>query len=1103
MIESFNQGVERRLATLSSFGLSVTLYAETVNTSWPFVTIPEFELQSLAARILAGGAQTLALLPIVNDSLRSQWESFSLANQQWRQNDWNLSSDSSFGESPSISSYIYQLSANGTAVNDTGPGPYLPIWQSSPVALANHVNLNLLSDPTLNATAHSMLEFQTAILSDLIDPTASPNAFPFHSPYSIILYPVFRRTGQNDQLVAALAMEIIWEDFLTSLMPAQSTGGMVIVLEDTIGQTHSYLVNGADVELLGKGDLHDETFDRLEEEYDIVAVLPQQASNGTLVNTDANTYRIRIYPTVGLQNELKTNRPITLVVIVNLMFLFWVMVFLVYYRLVERWRSKLLQNAMRSTEIVSSLFPSTVRDRILNSHQVTPQPSVILANGKSVHAIQKVTRFVHEGHVWPGDTPKLMIQSFLSNVPAFGYDPDEEFHNCKPIADLFPHTTVMFADICGFTAWSSAREPSQVFLLLECLYRAFDCLALRRGVFKVETIGDCYMAVTGLPEPQEDHAVIMARFAQDCIVKMKEVTRKLELTLGPETTDLSLRVGFHSGPVTAGVLRGEKSRFQLFGDTVNTASRMESTGMRDTIQVSSETAQLLFAAGKSHWVKQREDAVYAKGKGEMTTFFLTMKSETVGSTAPSSVLKMTPLDKPVEITVHGCIESEREPLGNHLCTKSNTQEQSSVESQLWGYASLEVCRENESKHERLIDWNVEILFRLLKSVVAKRRLVSRRLNNPNRSPLTMDESLWKSKTSLLDEVMDCIVLPEFDCSTAGDYVDPDTIELSGQVVAQLRSYVSLIASMYKDVPFHNFEHASHVAMSANKLIQRIMAPDGIDWHHELKTKKKRREMISKERHDYTFGLTSDPLTQFAVVFSALIHDVDHPGVSNFQLIKENAPIAKLYKGKSVLEQNSIDLAWSTFMKPQFQELRRCIYTTEEDAKRFRQVIVNCVMATDIFDKELQNLRRQRWSKAFQMTARSLPLSRSEDNNRKATIVIEQILQASDIAHTMQHWHLYQKWNERLLDEILVAFHAERAAKHPMIGWYQGELGFFDNYVIPLANMLKDCGVFGVSGDEYLNYAEENRREWAVKGEEIVGLLVERHEDDSIFANETK
>jgi class 3 adenylate cyclase len=116
----------------------------------------------------------------------------------------------------------------------------------------------------------------------------------------------------------------------------------------------------------------------------------------------------------------------------------------------------------------------------------------------------------------------------------------------------------------------------QVFQLLESIYNSFDEIAKARKVFKVETVGDCYVAVTGLPDPQASHAVIMARFASECLSKMADVTRRLETSLGPDTRELDIRVGLHSGPVTAGVLRGDRSRFQLFGETVNAASRMES-----------------------------------------------------------------------------------------------------------------------------------------------------------------------------------------------------------------------------------------------------------------------------------------------------------------------------------------------------------------------------------------------------------------------------------------------------------------------------------------------------------------------------------------------
>ena len=166
-----------------------------------------------------------------------------------------------------------------------------------------------------------------------------------------------------------------------------------------------------------------------------------------------------------------------------------------------------------------------------------------------------------------------------------------------------------------------------MFELLETLYGAFDKIANRRGVFKVETIGDCYVAVTGIPEPMADHAVVMVKFANDCMTEMNRLVHELIETLGPDTADLRMRVGCHSGSTTAGVLRGEKGRFQLFGDTVNTASRMESNGVPDRIHVSQATADALILRGKSQWLIPRETLVEAKGKGVMQTYFVNIKAE--------------------------------------------------------------------------------------------------------------------------------------------------------------------------------------------------------------------------------------------------------------------------------------------------------------------------------------------------------------------------------------------------------------------------------------------------------------------------------------------
>jgi len=101
-----------------------------------------------------------------------------------------------------------------------------------------------------------------------------------------------------------------------------------------------------------------------------------------------------------------------------------------------------------------------------------------------------------------------------------------------------------------------------------------------------------------------------------------------------------------------------------------------------------------------------------------------------------------------------------------------------------------------------------------------------------------------------------------------------------------------------------------------------------------------------------------------------------------------------------------------------------------------------------------------------------------------------LIQASDVSHTMQHWNVYQKWNARLFKEMYRAWKLGRGAtKDPSEFWYQGEIGFFDFYIIPLAKKLKECGVFGVSSDEYLQYALNNKAEWVQRGREVVASLI--------------
>ena len=265
-------------------------------------------------------------------------------------------------------------------------------------------------------------------------------------------------------------------------------------------------------------------------------------------------------------------------------------------------------------------------------------------------------------------------------------------------------------------------------------------------------------------------------------------------------------------------------------------------------------------------------------------------------------------------------------------------------------------------------------------------------------------------------------------------------------------------------------------------MRRIVRPEGVDYDRD-------DIAVARDIHESTYGISSDVLMQFSVVFSALIHDADHTGLTNAELNNMRTNASRFYRNKSVAEQNSVDLAWRLLFDARFQELRSCIYTTTAELKRFRQLIVNAVMATDIADKELKQLRDGRWSDAFD--TEECPVSGllgKLNVDRKATIVFECIVQASDIIHCMQHWQTYQKFNKRLFEERYLAWLNGHFDKDPSLGWYGGELWFYDNYIIPLAEKLNKCGVFGVSYDENLTWARENRREWESKGQDIVAEL---------------
>ena len=140
-----------------------------------------------------------------------------------------------------------------------------------------------------------------------------------------------------------------------------------------------------------------------------------------------------------------------------------------------------------------------------------------------------------------------------------------------------------------------------------------------------QTIGDCYVAVCGRPERCDDHAVRMIMFSKHMLQIFHKVQEELGARL--QTQNLGLRTGIHSGSVTAGVLRGEKARFQLFGDSVNTTARHESLGKPGRIHISKQTAELLKTAGYHDWIRPRKHKVTAKGKGQLETWWVNLPED--------------------------------------------------------------------------------------------------------------------------------------------------------------------------------------------------------------------------------------------------------------------------------------------------------------------------------------------------------------------------------------------------------------------------------------------------------------------------------------------
>jgi class 3 adenylate cyclase len=628
-------GMKNKLNAAKTFA---AIY-ETSFTEWPNATFTnaEFDSQAQGQLEIANG-MAISFNPIIDETNRVEFEQHAADSASLLGHE-NLVTRSCDDDSGSIcrivTDGIYRKAPNPNGsglinVNDPGfspestnyPNTLVPVWQIYPISNWRAVMFNLHSEQKRQRALDNMLDFNLPTVTSLLHLVQDDEL----NPSSILFYPVTRNVD-SDEIVGSISIVFYWGDIFRRVLPSYIEGITVVLESSRLGfveqQQWSYDVSGNIVTLLGEGDLHDTRFDNWEHEVniDVAKIIQDKLGN---IGQDRVKYTVRMYPTSKFKGKYLSQRPMVMTIIIVCIFIFTSLVFISYDLLATNKRHRIKRYAKKAGKVVNNLFPSNVRDRLFdnfgemndNDHEGDEEaqlktPSKVDAEKKRKATLKKIKSMVG------GVGRERSVSTINSDIS----ETDLLNPNRKPIADRFDATSIMFADIVGFTKWCSEHSPEEVFFLIENLFYAWDKIAKRMGVFKLDRVGDCYIAVTGLPTPTEHHAEILCEFAHECRNKMFEVMEKISAHL-QGIDELTMRFGIHSGAVTAGVLKGQKTRFELFGDTMNYASRMESLCLPGRIQVSQQTADLLFAAGKSEWLRARKSFVHAKGKGKVQTYWL-------------------------------------------------------------------------------------------------------------------------------------------------------------------------------------------------------------------------------------------------------------------------------------------------------------------------------------------------------------------------------------------------------------------------------------------------------------------------------------------------
>eukprot|EP00977_Amphora_coffeiformis_P020476 scaffold8300_cov171-Amphora_coffeaeformis.AAC.1 len=557
--------ISTKLWIAKTFANDLAIDAQNNDSVWPYVSYDHFS-DRCKGPLRLSDSSTITFAPFIRVAERQTWEDTATTTYHLIDNEDHIQMTEPYANDkasatsvdddkvfyhPSgrtLSQGIYHFTNGMTQDEGVSPEGYFPIWQQASTnensgEILTQTMFNLLANQARASGLRTMLQRQGSSMSEfLVQDSDGEDYAVFSTPRSAIYAPIHETNSSGSlNTVGAVEFEFRWEHVFSNVLKGVDLPVMVVVENTCEALKLSYQIRGEDVVFMGEGDLHDDDVDGYEKTKSSVTdfeSLFKEHSYMPEAETNFCGYQISFFPSSSFKKHYVDNKPDAYRGIVLGVFLFIVGIFWAYDTLIERRQGKVIDAAAKSDAIVRSLFPSNVREKLYE--QAQPQKK---SDGKD--AWRNPTAIRPEKGVI--ETPKNMLKSFIARSP------DDPANNVSqdgalsaPIADLYPQTTIMFADISGFTAWSSEREPSQVFTLLESIYRQMDRAAKKLGVFKVETVGDCYVAATGIPDPQPNYgAEIMIRFARTCLVRMNILTKELESQLGPGTAELTLRIGIH------------------------------------------------------------------------------------------------------------------------------------------------------------------------------------------------------------------------------------------------------------------------------------------------------------------------------------------------------------------------------------------------------------------------------------------------------------------------------------------------------------------------------------------------------------------------------